>query len=111
MMRDEEVRMHNVHTALVVVALASAALLLAQSRERLFAGIAFIGAAIEALIVFKLMTLSVTTIRIDVILPALLVVGGGMAWYRTTEKSHVTAATLVTIVGVVQLLEALRVLS
>ena len=103
--------MHNVHTALVVVALLSSALLLAQSSERLFVGIAFIAAAIEALLVFKLMSLSLSSIRIDVILPALLLVGGGMAWYRTSGKSHVTASTLITLVGALQLLEAIRVLS
>ena len=103
--------MHDLHTALVVVAFASAALLLAQSSERLFAGIAFIAAGIECLLVFKLMTLSLSSIRIDVILPALLVVGGGMAWYRTSGKSHVTASTLITVVGLLQLLESLKVLS
>ena len=103
--------MHDLHTALVVIAFASAALLLAQSSERLFAGLAFIAAGVEVLLVFHLMTLSVAKLRIDVILPALLVVGGGMAWYRTTEKSHVTASTLITVVGLMQLLEALRVLS
>lgn len=103
--------MHNVQHALVVVALLSSALLLAQSSERLFAGIAFIAAGIEALLAFHLMTLSLSSIRIDVILPALLVVGGGMAWYRTSGKSHVTASTLITLVGALQLLEAIRVLS
>jgi hypothetical protein len=95
----------------VVVALASSALLLAQAGERLFAGIAFIAAGVEALLVFHLMTLSLAKFRIDVILPALLVVGGGMAWYRSSGKSHVTAATLITVVGLLQLLEAIRVLS
>ncbi len=103
--------MHSVQHALVVVALASSALLLAQSSERLFAGIAFVGAAVEALLAFHLMTLSLTSIRIDVILPAMLVVGGGMAWYRTSGKSHVTASTIVTLVGLLQLLQSLRVLN
>ena len=103
--------MHNLQHALVVVALASSALLLAQSSERLFAGIAFVAAGIEALLVFKVMTLSLSSIRLDVVLPALLVVGGGMAWYRTTAKSHVTASTIITLVGLLQLLEATKVLS
>ena len=102
--------MHSVQHALVIIVLASSALLLAQSTERLFAGIAFIAAAIWALLTFKLMTLSLSSIRIDVILPAALVVGGGMAWYRTTGKSHVTASTIITLVGVLNLLVALRVL-
>src|SRR5262247_3189586 len=105
------VPMHHVDHALVVVALASSALLLAQSSERLFAGIAFLAAGVEALLVFGLMTLSLSSIRIDVILPALLVIGGGIAWYRTTAKSHVTASTLITFIGLFQLFIALRVLS
>ena len=103
--------MHSVQHALVVVALVSSGLLLAQSSERLFAGIAFVAAAVEALLAFHMMTLSLSSIRIDVILPAMLVVGGGMAWYRTTVKSHTTASTAVTLVGLLQLLEALRVLN
>jgi hypothetical protein len=103
--------MHNVQHVMVVVALASSALLLAQSSERLFAGIAFVAAAIEALLTFKVMTLSLSSIRLDIVLPALLVVGGGMAWYRTTAKSHVTAGTIITLVGLLQLLEATHVLS
>jgi hypothetical protein len=102
--------MHEPGTALVIVAIASSALLLAQSAERLFAGIAFLAACIEGLLTFHMMTLSLASIRIDVILPALLVVGGGIAWWRTSGKSLITAATLVTAVGLLQLLAALRVL-
>ena len=102
--------MHDLHTAMVVVALASSALLLAQSSERLFAGIAFLAAGVEALLAFKLMSLSLSSIRIDVILPALLVVGGGIAWWRTGGKGQITAATLVTAVGLLQLASSLRVL-
>jgi hypothetical protein len=102
--------MHDPGTALVVVAFVSAAYLLAQSSERLFAGVAFLAAGVEVLLAFKLMTLSFSSLRIDVILPALLVVGGGIAWWRTSGKSLVTAATLVTGVGLLQLLASLRVL-
>lgn len=100
--------MHDVHTALVVVALASSALLVAQSGERLFALIALGAAAVEAALAFHIITLSVRSIRLDIVLPALLVLGGGISWWRTSGKSQITAATLVTMVGVIQLAVALR---
>lgn len=104
--------MHDIHTdhALVVIALVSSAVLLAQSSERLFAGIALCAAAVEAAIQFHIITLAVHSVRLDIVLPALLVIGGGIAWWRTAGKSQITAATLITMVGVVQLAMALRLL-
>jgi len=45
-----------------------------------------------------------------VILPAVLVVTGGVCWSRSTAKSAITASTVIALVGLIQLLLALRVL-
>src|SRR5512139_3363184 len=96
-------------TALVVIALASSILLLMQMTDRMLPTVAAIAAGIEALLVFGLMSLSLAKFRIDVILPAVLVVAGGICWGKVSTKHTVTAATLVTVVGALQLLLALRV--
>jgi hypothetical protein len=95
-------------TALVVVALVSSIVLLLNKSDRLFPLIATVVAGIEAALVFGVMSLSLAKFRIDVILPALLLVAGAVCWSRSSGKSNTTAATLVTMVGLLQLLMALR---
>src|SRR5436309_2574619 len=96
------------HTALVVCALVAAVILVVQGGERLIPVIALVAGAIEALLVFHVIQLSLPRIRVDVILPAVLVVTGGIAWARSAAKSAVTAATVLALVGAIQLLLALR---
>ncbi len=90
-------------TALVVVALVSSIVLLLGKSERTIALIAVVAAGVEALLVFGLMSLSLAKFRIDVILPAVLVVAGAIAWARSATKTAITAATLIAIVGALQL--------
>ena len=97
-------------TALVVCALISAVTLTLHGGGRLVAVIALVACAIEALIAFRAIQLSSAKFRIDVILPAVLVVTGGICWSRSTTKSAITASTVIAIVGLIQLLLALRVL-
>jgi hypothetical protein len=97
-------------TALVVSALISAITLALDRGNRLVPAIALVACVVEALIAFRIIHLSVSTFRVDVILPAILVVTGAICWSRSSTKSAVTAATVLTLVGAVQLLLALRVL-
>ena len=97
------------HTALVVVAVVSAVLLLLQKSERVWPIVAVIAAGIEALLVFNLMSLSLAKFRIDVILPALLVLSGAICWHKASTKHTITASAFVTLIGTLQLLSALRV--
>jgi hypothetical protein len=98
------------HT-LVVAALVSSIWLLWQGGDRLFPTLAAVAAGLEALIVFNIINLSSGQFRIDVILPALLLVAGGITWTKISTKGGITAATVATLVGAIQLLLALRVLS
>ena len=97
-------------TALIVVALVSSIVLLLQKSERTISLVAVIASGVEALLAFGLMSLSLAKFRIDVILPALLVVAGVIAWARSSTKHAITAATLVSIVGALQLAGALHLL-
>ncbi len=97
-------------TALIVVALVSSIVLLLEKSERTISLIAVIASGVETLLAFGLMSLSLAKFRIDVILPALLAVSGVVAWARSSTKHAITAAALVTVVGALQLGEALHLL-
>jgi len=96
-------------TALVVGALIASVMLALQGGQRLVPVIALVTCAIEALIVFRVIQLSSAKVRIDVILPAILVVTGGICWSRSSAKPGITASTVIALVGLVQLLLAIRV--
>jgi hypothetical protein len=97
-------------TALVVVAFISAIVLVMERGDKIFPIIAAVACGIEALMLFKVLELSSGKFRIDVILPALIAIAGGVSWARASAKSTATAATLVTTVGAIQLLSAIHIL-
>jgi hypothetical protein len=98
------------NTALVVCALIASVMLALSGGLRLIPVIALVACALEALIVFRVIQLSSPKLRIDVILPAVLVVTGGICWSRSATKSAITASTVIAIVGLIQLLRAIQVL-
>lgn len=97
------------HTALVVCALAAAIALVLGDGNRLVPMIALVACALEALLAFRVIQLSSAKLRIDVILPAILAVTGVICWSRSSIKTAITASTVITIVGLIQLLYSLRV--
>jgi hypothetical protein len=97
------------HTALAVCALIAAVILVLQGGERLIPLIALVACALEALSAFHVLHLSSPRVRIDVILPAVLAVTGAIAWARASSKPAITAATVIALVGVIQLLFGLGV--
>jgi hypothetical protein len=108
--REEEDSMDISYAeALIVIAFASSLLLALGRAERLFSVVALAVSGIEALIVFDVVTFKVKPFRLDVVFPALLLVAGLVCWSRLSTKGQVTAATIVSLVGALQLLTALRV--
>jgi hypothetical protein len=97
------------NTALVVCALLASIALVLGDGHRLVPMIALVACALEALIAFRVLQLSSAKLRIDVILPAVLAVTGGICWSRSSIKTAITASTVITIVGLIQLLHALHV--
>jgi len=98
-------------TAMVVTALIASIVLVLNRGDRLFPVIALVAAGVEALIAFHLINLSSGKLRIDVIMPAALLVAGCLCWSKSASKSTITASTIVALVGTIQLLAAIRLFS
>lgn len=96
-------------TVLAVTALLSSLVLI--KTDRMFAFIALAAAGVQTLMAFGIMTLTLAKFRIDVILPALLLLAGAVCWTKVTTKSAITAATIISLLGGLELLIALRVLT
>jgi hypothetical protein len=101
----------NFQHALVVSALVASIALLLHREDRLFPVLALVASGLEALMVFQVISLSSGKFRIDVILAGLLALAGGVSWAKEQGKVTVTAATVATLVGVLQLLIALGLMS
>jgi hypothetical protein len=101
----------NLGTTMVVATLVASVYLLLHKSDRMFTTVAVIASGIQALLVFGLMSLSLAKFRIDVILPAVLVVAGVLCWGKESTKGTITASTIVLVVGAMELLLALRILS
>jgi hypothetical protein len=87
---------------LVIAALIASLLLLVQLKKRLVAGIAAIAAGLEALFAFHIVHFGVRGINLNLVLAAVIVVCGGLLWMKTGGKTHTTAATVLTLVGLIQ---------
>jgi hypothetical protein len=96
--------------ALVVSALVASIVLLFHRDDRLFPALALVASGLEALMVFNVIELISGKLRIDLILPALLAAAGAVCWGRSDSKPSTTAATVVTLVGLLQLVLALGVM-
>ena len=97
-------------TLMIVSALVSALVLALNRGDRAIPVIAVIAAGIAAAIHFGVLSLSLAKFRIDVILPAIFVIAGGMCWARSTSKGTTTAATVLFAVGAIMLFGALRLI-
>jgi hypothetical protein len=101
--RDDAGMDISMGNALIVTAVVASAVLVMSRGDRILPIVALIASGLEALIVFKVITFAVRPVRIDIVLPALLVIAGGACWMRMSTKGQVTAATTVTFVGLIQL--------
>ena len=97
----------TVGTLLVLSAVLGSVVLVAQSTARLFPLVALVASGVEALLAFKVVHISVSGINLLFLLGIALIVGGGASWMNATAKPAVTAATVVTVVGAVQVLGSL----
>lgn len=101
----------NSSTVLIVAALLASLALLVNRGDRVVPVVAFVAAGLEALMAFGILTLALARFRIDIILPGLLLVPGAICWSQASSKTQITAATVLTMVGGLQLALALRLLA
>ncbi len=103
----------NFDTALVTSALVGSILLaMKPPGNRLVPAIGLVAAAVLALMKYDVIQISAGKFRVkEVILPAILVVSGGLCWSRSSTKPAITAATVVAITGLILLLSGLKVLA
>ena len=101
-------RMH-IATVMIASLLISALVLLLNRGDKIVPVIAIVAAGLEAAMYFGVLTLSVMKFRVDVVLPAVLVVCGGISWARATAKPTITASTVLFAIALMQLLAALRI--
>ena len=95
-------------TVLIAMLVISSVVLVLQPGDRVFAIAALVTSGVEALIAFRIISLSSGKVRIDLILPVVLVVAGGVCWARAGTKATITAATVVSLLGALQLVRALH---
>ena len=97
-------------TVLVIMTFCAALYLLMNKSDRMWPTLAVIASGVQLLMVFGLMSLTLAKFRIDVIIPAIFVITGGMCWARSNAKGSTTAATVLFAVGAMMVLGALRLI-
>ena len=95
---------------LVVSAVVGSVILVLHRGDRLLPVVALVASGMEALIQFGVLTLSLARFRIDVILPAVLAVAGGICWAKSETKPTITASVVVLFVAAIQLLGGLGII-
>ncbi|HZY03515.1 MAG TPA: hypothetical protein VFF02_08435 [Anaeromyxobacteraceae bacterium] len=100
--------MNNVANALALAALVASGFLLLGSAARLPAVFATAAAGLEVLIAYGVLHLSVSNFPISLVLAAVLLAAGVLAYLRVHVKAAVSAATIVVLVGIIQVLRGLK---
>lgn len=101
----------NLATVLIITTFCCSIYLLLNKSDRMFPTLAVIASGVELLLAFGIMSLTLAKFRIDVILPAVLLVAGVACWTKESSKGTITASTVVALMGATQLLGALRILA
>lgn len=97
----------NVHTALAVAALAASIMLFLAHASRALAVIALVASALEVLMAFGLLVLRVSSLPLQLLLGALIAIPAVLIWLRVSAKGLVSAATVLALVGALQVWLAL----
>jgi hypothetical protein len=88
----------------MLVALAASLLLIVKVRPKVFPAIALVASGVEVLRGFGLLSFKVPVIGALVLFGALLAVGGAGSWMKAGSKVATSAATVVTLIGLMRVL-------
>ena len=97
----------TVHTILAIAALVGSISLFLGPANRTLAVIALIASALGVAMRLGLIRVSVAGIPLSLVLGLGLAVPGVMIWLRASGRSAISAATVVALVGILQLLLAI----
>jgi hypothetical protein len=100
----------STQTALVLAAVGGSVVALVQHRERLFPVLALVASGLAALMLLGVVNLSVKGFPIMAILGGLMLVTGGVIWARGAGKWVITGATVIALVGLLEILRFLNVM-
>jgi hypothetical protein len=96
----------NLPTMFAVAALACAILLVVQLKFRMWPAVAAVVSGLELLLAFGIIHFSVAGFPLGTILGVALAVAGVLVWLKVQGKMHVSAATVIALVGTFQTLTA-----
>jgi hypothetical protein len=100
--------MNNVANAFALAALVASAFLLLGSAARIPAVFATAAAGLEVLMAYGVVHLSVSGFPVGLVLGAVLLAAGIVAYLRVSAKGAVSAATIAVLVGMVQVLRGFK---
>jgi hypothetical protein len=95
----------TIQVYLAVAALAASALLFFTAQGRALPAFALVASALEVVLVMGWIHVNVAGVSLGLVLGLLLAVPGLLAWFRASGKPAITAASIVTLVGALQVLE------
>lgn len=100
--------MHMSYSTLPLAATTAASLYLLLQGDRKYATVAFVVSLLELLLAVHIITFSIAKFRVDVIMAAVLAIAGCLCWGKSSSKGGITAATIVSLIGLMQVVLALR---
>jgi hypothetical protein len=89
----------HIQNAVMLVALAASLLLLVKVKARVFPAIALVASGVEVLRGLGHVSFKVPVIGAAMLLGGLMVVGGVGSWMKSGSKVATSAATIVTLIG------------
>lgn len=92
---------------LVLLAVAASVLLLVQYPNRLLPVAALLASGLQALAAFGVLEVRSGVVSLPLLFGAAILVAGVVFWFKVRERTPVTAATLLVLVGGLQVAQAL----
>lgn len=96
-----------VQTILILVAVGAAVLLFLRGASRLGSLIALVATGLQAAMAFGLLSLGLKGVPLGLILAASVAGSGVLCWLGAEEKLSITAATVLMVLGAMQVLTSL----
>lgn len=93
----------SLHTALAVAAFAASIILFLAHASRGLVVVALVASGLEVLMAFGLLALHVSaSVPLQLVLGALIAIPAVLIWLRVSTKTAVSAAAVLTLVGLLQ---------